>query len=330
MQLRLSIYLREMTHIINEFSIYDESTIGDILSKMEIQQFTEQELKYLNDFVEVNRHLNEIHQLFDSYLFNFCNLHNYYELFFNDTIKEKQNFTSRYEIDHSISVNALTNGLISSAITLVSSMEVFVEELSEKQLIDESLEDIRAEWTCKAYGSNFLYRFGCFMRQFLQHNHLAVSVYREGLDIKCCFDFKQLLNTPHFNMKGKFRDELQKLVEEMVDGPYNHTRVSYTITIARFHVQIIELYAQYYDIIETAMSKVDEEWKGFISANPNAISKSSDDYNGYVFYCVDSTLHSFRPVPFFDEGFSPLKQRAKEIYLRESEELKGIKLVPFS
>jgi len=288
--------------------------------------FLESESSILTDFAESNRHLVEINQLFDSYLFNLSNLHSFYELFFGDNIRKKATAQFAYEVEDRISINVLTNNLVSAAVTLINAMEVFVKWLSENNYLSQ-FDEIKLNWTSNAYDTSFEYRFFFLLRNFMQHNHLSVSVLAEADGkIRCCFDLAQILNTPHFNMKSEIKKELKNLAKKMEQGLYKHSGLAYTITIAKFHVKTLDLYCQYFEIIDTAIENICTLCNSCIDSNKNALKGSADELEGFVVYESENVLHAFEPNPdFYCNKFAQMKKRAHEIYSQDAKALEGIK-----
>lgn len=119
-----------------------------------IPQIKNQDRECIEKYVEITRHLQEIYNLFHIFRFNLKNILFFYELQYDDSVVSKINHNFN-ECDL-VKINALIISYISSAKTLVQSLETFVKEnLDENSTPYKSFFKILTD----EYDKKFAYRF---------------------------------------------------------------------------------------------------------------------------------------------------------------------------
>ena len=137
------------------------------------------------DYAELNRHLQEINQLFEIFKFNIERLFESYEIQSDDHIFRKDGFNTDYS--DFVAINSFITNIISSGRSLADSVDFCMINSYGKD--SENYNIFENEYKCHIYDSNFAYRFFYDLRNFSQHNHVPVST--EGN--LCSFDINLLI-----------------------------------------------------------------------------------------------------------------------------------------
>lgn len=256
--------------------------------KINIIGFNETEIILIDKHLELCRQMQENHQLFQVFLFNLGQLTDLYTVFNNDKIVRTQRFLSKF--DDFTAINALVINYISSAKTLVESIS---------NSMSSSEQDKVKDYISKVYDSHFSYKFLIRIRDYVQHGHLPVS-YKED---KCCFDIKQIIDTPHFNHNRKLKSELDKHIETIISSG-GSPHLNFTLQLAEFSVDIIKIYSYYLSVFENAIKnshqtflKILDNYSPIIDKNNNCeelIVYKADEENGHAFYRNEDPIELFK------------------------------------
>lgn len=257
------------------------------VESIKLPELNENELYEIQEYIEFTRHIQEIEQLFcinkvnlDNFLFN-------YELMNDDTFFRKINCFR--EKDDSIIINTFVINYISSAKTLVESIENFIKE----NLGDDKYNTYKTYCVNKIYDERFSYRLLIRLRDFSQHGHLPVDV---SINKKCSFNLQQILNTPHFKHNKKLENEMinisSKILKEFGDNP----RIMFTRSIAEFEISILEIYNYFITEASIEVKKLKKKFDELISRRPDIIYKSKDSLDGFILYKIkDKNVHCVDP-----------------------------------
>lgn len=284
---------------------YDDFNIANIT----LYDYTDEGLNCITSFIEITRYIEEIHQLFDIFQYNIRRLLSIYEL--NNHDKIKRHVLQFEDFSDSTELNALVISLISSGKTLVDAMQACVQSSYSKD------SDVYSKF-CKIlsveYDGCFSYRFLTRLRDFSQHGHVPVSWDGEA----ACFDIGQLINTPHFNHNKTIFGEMERFCDELLIKEKVQPRHVFSIAIAEFSVSIFKIYYEYWktmgDSFYTSLSNIND----LIKQHPEAIKHKDKKYDGYFFYQIGNSLHTFYASGLSDEMYVQYLEEAKE--LKESEE----------
>ncbi len=283
------------------------------LDKITIPDYTEDEMNVIKKLLEFTRHFQEINQLYDVFNVNLHDILIHYVLNANDTICRKTFFNE----DDLIVINALIINYISSAKTLVESIEIFLKQ----NLGERFLNDFKDNCISLIYDKYFSYRLLIRLRDYAQHGHLPVYIN----DNKCCFDLNQILNTPHYNHNKKIKNEIDKISEDIENKFRNNPRIVFTRSIAEFQICILEIYLKFIDQIRETALEIVENFKNLLKNRPEIIYKSGDILNGFIiFFMEDSDLHVLNPN---DDSIKMIDDIRFKIKKRLSEERKEFKKI---
>lgn len=271
--------------------------------KLFIPKINDNEKEIFNIYIELTRHIIELNKLFHIYRCNFNMLHSHFEMYTNDLIKEKK--TNTNEESTYIQINTLTINLISSAKTLVESIETFfkVNQYSEKA------KNFKKSILSQVYDTVFPYRFLLQLRNYSQHGHLPLCIEKN----RVYFDPYEIVVTPHYKMTGLVKKEILILQEDIYKIYRTHTRISFTITIAEFNTKVTEIYFKFIRDSLPIVITYDEKVKKIIKRHPELIIKSGKFKNMVIYDYIDQMFHMFSTKSNDVDMIKEFKSEAKDI-----------------
>lgn len=145
-------------------------------------------------------------------LFNLEELLEHYDMQFDDRVYSK--YGEKVDV---IEINALVSNAVSSARTLIESMDVF-----DKVYIDKE-ENFKKNYISKAYDEDFSYRFIDFIRNYMQHGHVPVSFDGE----KISFQLSEILDTAHTKINATLKKQMKNIEQQLFD--YGEMNVQLTV-----------------------------------------------------------------------------------------------------
>lgn len=282
------------------------------INDITLLNYTEEGMRVITSYIEITRHTQEIHQLFEVFQYNLKRLLSVYELNNGDTVKRHgphfEGFSDRIEL------NALVINYISSGKTLIDSMQACIKTTYSK----ESTEYISfCKLLSSVYDDCFSYRLLTRLRDFAQHGHLPVSV----SDNIMCFDIAQIINTPHFNHNKTILAEMEKFNEELLVMQKSQPHYVFTLAVAEYTTSMCNVYHKFWGVIHDAFVDKECTLRTLIEENPECIVHNNDRMNGWLFYLVDETLHAFNTT---DDSLAMLSQHSEEA--KQTYELEEIEL----
>ena len=299
---------------------YQDFDIDDIT----LLDFTDDALKIIQTYVEVTRHVQEIHQLFELFRYNLKRLLSVYELNSGNRIKRHTPYFE--EFSDRIELNALVINYISAGKTLVDSLRSCIEHAYSE---DISTNEKFSKFLSSVYDGCFSYRLLTRLRDFAQHGHLPVSV-SDGI---IRFDIAQIINTPHFNHNKTILKEMKKFDEELVVIQKTQSHYVFTLAVAEYTVSMCHVYHHFWLTLQNAFSAAEKNLQTLVAEVPECIIHKNNDLNGWLFYLVDNVLHTFNTA---EDSLSMLSQHTEEaaqIHATEEHELnefrKSIRFIPF-
>lgn len=171
------------------------------------KELSENDLKIAKHFIEVTRHLQEIHHLFLIFKKDIDNLQKEYVLMNNGDVFSGQN-PAENEDDY-IAINAYTIRIISAGQTLVESMECYINNNTN---IDDTAKQRYLDFYHKTYDLSFAYRLLIRLRDYSQHGHLPVS----SLGNNYYFDLIQIVDKPHYNHNKTFENQMKNIIDNII------------------------------------------------------------------------------------------------------------------
>lgn len=281
-----------------------------------LPDFTDDALHIIQSYIEVTRHAQEIHQLFELFRYNLKRLLSVYELNNGDRVKRHgplfEGFSDRIEL------NALVINYISSGKTLIDSMQSCIKCTYSE---DNTKYNEFSKFLSSVYDDCFSYRLLTRLRDFAQHGHLPVSV----SDNIMCFDTAQIASTPHFNHNKTILEEMNRFNEELLVAQKTQPRYVFTLAIAQYTVSMHEVYQTFWLTLKDSFFAKENDFRILIKQVPESIVHKNDKMNGFLFYLANDSLHAFNTSEDSLSMFSHHLEEAKQIYELEVNELNEFK-----
>lgn len=266
--------------------------------QVEFYDLPEAHFELFCKYMDTGRHLQEVQQLFGMMRFNLDQIYKQYDLRFNDCI---------YSLDGApvdmIQLNALICNAVSSARTLIESMEVF-----DKALID-SQEHFHKNYTAKVYDASYSYRIIDMLRNYMQHGHVPVSYDGERI----FFNLSEILDVKHMNMNKKLVEKLDNIRTEIVESG-SEARLTCVSMLYEYFLDVYNLYSGFYSYIQWDMEKLASDVKTVLQEHPDYIKNT----NGFPFVAVyaddNGIVHGFSSQDDFGIMFEQFKQKAESAF----------------
>lgn len=209
-------------------------------------------------YMEASRHFQEIFQLYKMMLFNLEELLEHYDMQFDDRVYSK--YGEKVDV---IEINALVSNAVSSARTLIESMDVF-----DKVYIDKE-ENFKKNYISKAYDEDFSYRFIDFIRNYMQHGHVPVSFDGE----KISFQLSEILDTAHTKINATLKKQMKNIEQQLFD--YGEMNVQLTV---------VKMLYKYFLLVHILICEFLKYIKKFFLEITNKINSILDDHPEYVLH----------------------------------------------
>lgn len=286
------------------------------IDNITLPDFTDDALQIVQSYVEITRHTQETHQLFELFQYNLKRLLSIYELNNEDCIKRLE---PRFEsFSDRIELNALVINYISSGKTLIDSIQSCLKSASSE---DTTRYNEFSKFLSSVYDHCFSYRLLTRLRDFAQHGHLPVSVMNNTM----CFDIAQIIHTPHFNHNKSILAEMKKFNEELLVIQKTQPHYVFTLAVAEYTVSICNIYHNFWLAIQEAFLTTEKNVRTLIGEVPECIVHKNNSLNGYLFYLTDETLHTFDTTEDSLTMFSHYLEESRQIYESEAKELRAFR-----
>lgn len=262
----------------------------------------EEDLKTARHFIEITRHMQEIHQLFLIFKKDIDDLQSEYVLKNNGNVFREQN-PANSGADY-ISVNSHIINIISAGRTLVESMECYIENNSDIGDVKQKYLDFYHN----TYDSSFAYRLLIRLRDYSQHGHLPVS----SMGNNYFFDLIQIANKPHYNHNKKFEMQMKSAIDEILEKYHNTPTISLTETLAEFVVMLIAIYKMFWYQTEKELTETSAKFQTVVSGYPDNIIKEREGLNElFIYDVVAGNAHVVDPNYKIDEMVIKFKKEAE-------------------
>lgn len=240
-------------------------------------------LVFAKSYVELTRHLQEIHDLYLVFMYNLHSMTDTYSLWNDETFRVNGSLSSS-EQDF-IAINALTSNILSSGKTLIDSMRSFVQEHYSET---ESARIQYDEFCKETYDSSFSYRLLIRLRDYTQHGHLAVNS-DNGIYF---FNLKLILDKAHYNHNKTLAQELKGLSDEILQKFDDIPRFFVSFTIAEYISQLLSIYNYFWELNISMINKRCDLFLEFASSMPeNCICQENSANRFFIYEVLDSTAH---------------------------------------
>jgi len=253
---------------------------------LHLADLTDEERTLIVDYIALTRDVIEANQLFEVFCFNLLNMRNSFVFKMNDTVT-RTDCCPDFDSDF-IAVNSLVVNLISSAKTLTE----FLRERTNRWFGGSNdkknkYKDKYNVYISGIYDTSFNYRFLINLRNYMQHGYLPVS-FKEG---RYSFDVKQILDTPHFDVNGQLKTDINNFIAKLEIPGENIACISLTLTISDFAVRVTDIYKNFLYYIKKCVQTSYNEVEKLIEAKPHVVCDYHDSFKGYIIYDVDETAY---------------------------------------
>ena len=291
------------------------ANLVDDFDSLHLADLTDDERSLLISYIALTRDITESNQLFEVFYFNLLHMRNSFVFNMNDTVFKTEHCPD-YKSEF-IAVNSQVINLISSARTLIE----FLRETANRWLgnskdKNEKYKDKYNVYIKEIYDTSFNYRLLYNLRNYMQHGYLPVS-FKEG---KYSFDVNQILDTPHFNIKGQLKTDVENFIEKLEIPGETIACLSLTLTIADFTVKVTDIYRKFLFYIQKSVSSIYDEVKKLIKDKPSIVCDYNETFKGYIIYDVDEhRYHCFYSKDNPNVMMSNYEKRVADIYKDEKQ-----------
>ena len=251
------------------------------LENITFEELSTEDLNCVKHHVELVRHLQELHQLYEIVLFNLNIMrHNYVwrssgEVLYKGTPAEGP--------EHFTAVNAMIINLIGSARSLTESMDCYM-----KENYSDSDSEAQAffQFSHLTYDTCFAYRLLIRLRDFSQHGHPPVS--QTG---SCySFDLHQIKGMPHFTHNKQIKSELEAAVKSIMEDFHGQPTLGVTMTVAEFSVALLKVYSHFLTCVEPHLKDSFLHFRETLERYPENILRGDMDTNNFFVFSIEDNL----------------------------------------
>lgn len=282
-----------------------------------LADLTDNEYRFIKKYIDLTRDVTEANQLFEAFYYNLLCMRHFFDFRTDDTVSRTEYFPE-FDSDW-IAINSQVVNLISSAKTLTE----FLREAAERWLKkpnskqDKYTDDFNV-FVSKIYDESFCYRLLINLRNFMQHGYLPVS-FQDG---RYNFDAIQILSSPHFDVKGQLKKDLENFQSKCEIPGENIACLSLTNTLASFTVNVINIYRKFLFYISDNVSSLYKDLQKLIQEKPYIVCDYHEAFKGCIFYEWDEythTYHTFNSNNNPNKIIDQYKKRVADIYKDEKE-----------
>ena len=232
---------------------------------IDIYQFTEDELKVINEYVDISGKIYDLLDFYQILVYNLEAFKKQYDIFYNDEIIRKDG-----KMATSFEVNAHFISISSSARSV---MEIIESTL--KKLIDG--DRFKEKYISKKYDESFSYRIMYFIRNYSQHGHLPITE-EEGF---YSIDLNVFLTEMDHNIKGKEKKDFEEIRDRIYQKGFP-PRIACVMTLIQYIADVTEICKEFLLWIKNYFDEIEKKVARIIS----------DIDEGVIYYAVDgNTAH---------------------------------------
>ena len=251
------------------------------LKDFSFQELSSEDLICVERHVELVRHLQELHQLYEIVLFNLRIMRHNYEWINSGDVLYKGAPAEGPE--HFTAVNAMIVNLIGSARTLTESMDCYMKEnFPDNDPDAQSFFD----FSHHTYDTCFAYRFLIRLRDFSQHGHPPVS----QTGSKYSFDLRQIEKMPHFTHNKQIKTELDAAVKTIMEDFHGQPTLGVTMTVAEFSVGLLKVYSHFLTCIEPSIIDSFSHFRTILNRYPENIRQGDEETPSLFFFSIEDGL----------------------------------------
>lgn len=275
---------------------------------LHLADLTDDERSLIENHIALTRDVVEANQLFEAFYCNLLCMRHMFDFKIDDTVQRTE-YCPEYESDW-IAINSLVVNLISSAKTLTEFLRESADRWLEKPNSKSAkYSDKFNAFVSQIYDKSFSYRLLINLRNFMQHGYLPVS-FQEG---RYSFDAIQILTSPHFDVKGHLKKDLENFLEKCETPGENIACISLTNTLASFTVSVIEIHRKFLFYISNIVSLYYKRINGIIQAKPSIVCDYHELFKGYIIYGEDEYTHTYHVFNSNDNPNKSVAQYKKKV-----------------
>ena len=276
-------------------------SIPEFPDELMIPEIDEETKLCLKKYLSYSETLQNIHQLFEVYLFNLNQIDDFCTMYYSDEII--RNYDGK-EVGF-IEINALLINVISAGKTLIEGIEKFIKIEISKERADK----FKKEIISKKYDDVFSFRFLNYLRNFAQHGNLPVSKSLEG---KFCFDLSQIMATLHIPTSPSIKQSMEQVARDIIEKYKSEPRIDFTYTLDMYTLTVVELYYSFIKEIEEESYAHYNKIQEILIETPELIIQEEGMKDMVVFELEDDCLHMFSSKDNFRKMYDHYKKEAKE------------------
>lgn len=219
-------------------------------------KMSEENEKIFRNYIEMSRHFQEITQLYRMMLFDLDDISKQYVFHFDDRV------IPLYDKELNILyVNRIIRNAVSSARTLIESMEIF-----EREYID-SEGYFKINFISRTYDEYFSYRFIDFIRNYLQHGHVPISFDGE----KIFFQLSEILDVTHMRINSSLKKQMKNIEHELLD--YGDGNI---------YLTVVPMCYEYFLLVQVLILEFLRFIKGYLLEHFNKVQEILEENGEYV------------------------------------------------
>lgn len=219
-------------------------------------------------YVEMARHLQEIHSLFLIFQFNLHQLQKEYTLM-SDGAVFCGTRPADLEEDY-IAINAHIRNIISAGKTLTESMECFIK--TGYPPTADGYQETYLQHSHEIYDNSFAYRFLIRMRDYAQHGHVPVDCENHHYH----FNLLHILNKPHHNHNRTLAHQMQQATDEILEFYRDIPTLGLTNTLAEFTASLLSIYQIFWQLVDRPFQTVISDFQAISAQYPENIITPPD------------------------------------------------------
>ena len=219
-------------------------------------KMSEENEKIFRNYIEMSRHFQEITQLYRMMVFDLDDISKQYVFHFDDRV------IPLYDKELNILyVNRIIRNAVSSARTLIESMEIF-----EREYID-SEGYFKINFISRTYDEYFSYRFIDFIRNYLQHGHVPISFDGE----KIFFQLSEILDVTHMRINSSLKKQMKNIEHELLD--YGDGNI---------YLTVVPMCYEYFLLVQVLILEFLRFIKGYLLEHFNKVQEILEENGEYV------------------------------------------------
>ena len=160
------------------------------------------------------------------------------------------------------------------------------------------------------------------LRNFSQHGHLPVSRNEE----KYCFDLKQIVDKPRFKHKKEWKEEMEKIINEIRTKYRDVPNLAFTITLADYVAKLLSVYNCFWPLVKPDLDRSNEDFNRIISAYPKNIIPRGMPFEGCFIYKMDcdNIIHGVHIEDNPQKDFNGFQEEATNVYNEYEQALQAL------